>query len=191
MEDRGVELEHATMNRWGIKDSPQREEEFHRRTRHVWVSWRMDETYIKVQGEWYDRDRAVDKYGTPIDFVRTKPRDEQAAKRFLTQAIRRHGVPETSTVDGRTANEAAIKRDNAEHGTAISIRQVRSLKNIVEQDHRAVKRVTRPMLGFTSFDTAQSTLTGLALVHMLRKGQREDGFATGLTVAEQFYALAS
>jgi putative transposase len=133
----------------------------------------------------------VDKYGKTIDFVLTKQRDEKAAKRFLTKAIRRHGVPETITVDGSTANEAAIKSYNEEHGTAISIRKVRYLNNIVEQDHRAVKRVTRPMLGFKSFDTAQSTLTGIELVHMLRKGQLEDGFEKGLTVAEQFYALAS
>jgi putative transposase len=190
-EARGVELDHATMNRWVITYSPQLEEEFPRRTRHVWVSWRMDETYIQVQGEWFYRYRAVDTYGKTIDFVLTTQRDEKAAKRFLTKAIRRHGVPETITIDGSAANEAAIKRYNEAHGTAISIRKIRYLNNIVEQDHRAVKRVTRPMLGFKSFDTAQSTLTGIELVHMLRKGQLEDGFEKGLTVAEQFYALAS
>ncbi len=171
MEERGVELDHATISRWVIKYSPQLEEAFHRRKRQVWVSWRMDETYIKVKGEWHSLYRAVDKYGKTIDFVLTKQRDEQAAKRFLTKAIRRHGVPEKITIDGSTANEAAIKSYNEEHGTAIAIRKITYLHNIVEQDHRAVKRVTRPMLGFKSFDAAQSTLVGIELVHMLRKGQ--------------------
>src|SRR6266704_3220618 len=147
MEERGVEVDHATINRWVIKYSPLLEEAFHRRKRQVWVSWRMDETYIKVKGEWHYLYRAVDKHGHTIDFLLTQERDEQAAKRFLTKAIRRHGVPEKITIDGSAANEAAIKSYNEENGTAIAIRKVKDLNNIVEQDHRAVNRVTRPMLG--------------------------------------------
>jgi putative transposase len=191
MEERGVELDHATMNRWVIKYSPQLAEAFHRRKRPVWASWRMDETDIKVKGQWRYLYRAVDKQGQTIDFLLTKERDEQAAKRFLIKAIRRHGVPEKITIDGSAANEAAIKSYNAEHGTAIVIRKIKYLNNIVEQDHRGVKRITRPMLGFKAFDAAQSTLTGIELMHMLRKGQLEDGVEQGLTTAEQFYALAS
>jgi transposase-like protein len=192
MEERGVNVDHATMNRWVIKYSPQLEDEFHRRKRPVWTSWRRDETYIQVQGEWKYLYRAVDKYGKTIDFLLTAPRDEQAAKTFLTQAIRRHGgVPETITIDGSAANEAAIKRDNAEHGTSIALRQVKYVPHIVEQEHRAVKRVTRPMLGFQAFEAAQSTLTGIALMHMLRKGQLDAGGEQGLRAADQCYALAS
>jgi len=132
MEERGVELDHATMNRWVIKYSPQLEEAFHRRKRQVWLSRRMGETYIKVKGEWRYLYRAVDKHGQTIDFLLTKERDEQAAKRFLTKAIRRHGVPEKITIDGSAANEAAIKSYNEEHGTDIIIRQVKYLNNIVE-----------------------------------------------------------
>src|SRR5438093_343137 len=135
--------------------------------------------------------RAVDKTGQTIDFLLTEQRDEQAAKRFLTKAIRRHGVPEKITIDGSAANEAAIKSYNEEHGTAIVIRQVKYLNNVVEQDHRGVKRITRPMLGFKAFDAAQSTLVGIELMHMLRKGQLAGGVEQGLTVAEQFYALAA
>jgi putative transposase len=192
MEERGVELDHATINRWVIKYSPLLEDAFHRRKRPVWASWRMDETYIRVKGEWRYLYRAVDKSGQTIDFLLTKERDEPAAKRFLTKAIRRHGVPETITIDGSTANEAAIKRYNDEHGTTIIIRQVKYLNNIIEQDHRAVKRVTRPMLGFNSFAAAQSTLAGVELMHMIKKGQlvvqeRE----RALTPAAQFYSLAA
>src|SRR5712664_3511911 len=191
MAERGVEGDHSTINRWVIKYSPLLEEAFHRRKRHVWVSWRMDETYIKVKGQWRYLYRAVDKQGQTIDFLLTKDRDEQAAKRFLTKATRRHGVPEKITIDGSAANEAAIKSYNEEHGTAIVIRKCKYLNNIVEQDHRGVKRVTRPMLGFKAFDTAQSTLTGIELMHMLRKGQLEGGREAGRSAAEQFYALAA
>src|SRR5215468_4748752 len=171
MAERGVEVDHATINRWVIKYSPLLEEAFHRRKRLVWVSWRMDETYIKVKGAWKYLYRAVDKHGKTIDFLLTAQRDEHAAKRFLTKAIRRHGVPEKIIIDGSAANEAAIKRYNEEHGTAIAIRQVKYLNNIVEQDHRGVKRVTRPMLGFKAFDVAQATLVGIELMHMIKKRQ--------------------
>jgi putative transposase len=192
MEERGVEVDHSTINRWVIKYSPQLGEAFHRRKRAVGHSWRMDETYIKIKGVWYYLYRAVDKSGQTVDFLLTPQRDEPAAKRFLTQAIRRHGVPEKITIDGSEANAAAIRSYNAEHGTAIEIRQIKYLNNIIEQDHRGVKRITRPMLGFKSFAAAQSTLVGIELMHMLKKRQLvlEEG-NVGLTVAEQFYALAA
>jgi putative transposase len=132
----------------------------------------------------------VDKTGQTIDFLLTEQRDERAALRFLTKAIRRHGVPEKVTIDGSEANGAAIRGYNQEHGTAIIIRQVKYLNNLREQDHRAVKRVTRPMLGFKSFEAAQYTVAGVELMHMLRKGQLEEGAEQGLTPAAQFYALA-
>jgi putative transposase len=192
MQERGVSVDHATINRWVLKYTPWLEEAFQRRKRPVGRSWRMDETYIKVKGQWRYLYRAVDKSGQTIDFLLAEQRDEQAALRFLTQAIRRHGLPEKITIDGSEANAAAIRSYNAEHGTAIIIRQVKYLNNIIEQDHRSVKRVTRPMLGFKSFDAAQGTLAGIELMHMLQKGQLvgEEG-GEGLTPAEQFYALAA
>jgi putative transposase len=110
---------------------------------------------------------------------------------FLTKAIRRHGSPEKITIDGSEANAAAIRGYNAAHGTAILIRQVKFLNNVVEQDHRAIKRVTRPMLGFKSFEAAQGALIGIELMHMLRKGQWAGGAEQGRTVAEHFYVLAA
>ena len=95
--------------------------------------------------------RVVDKHGHTIDCLLTAQRDNEAALRFQKKAIRRNGVPETITIDGSEATAAAIKSYNEEHGTTIVIRQVKSLHNIVEQNHRGVKRVTRPMLGFKSF----------------------------------------
>jgi putative transposase len=152
----------------------------------------MDETYIKVTGEWKDLYRAVDKYGQTIDFLLTEQRDKEAALKFLKKAIRRNGLPETMTIDGSDANAAAIKSYNQEHGTTIAIRQVKYLNNIVEQDHRGVKRVTRPMLGFKSFEAAQDTLVGIALMHMIKKRQmRVEAGDEGLTAAELFYSLAA
>jgi transposase-like protein len=151
-----------------------------------------DETYIKVKGEWRYLYRAVDKQGQTIDFLLTEYRDKEAALRFLKKAIRRHGVPEKITIDGSDANEAAIKSYNEEHGTNIIIRQVKYLNNIVEQDHRGVKRVTRPMLGFKAFDAAQDTLVGIELMHMIKKRQLvvEEGDEC-LTTAELFYSMAA
>jgi putative transposase len=192
MEERGVPVDHATIQRWVVKYSPQLEEAFHRRKRLVGRRWRMDETYIRVKGQWRYLYRAVDKSGQTIDFLLTEHRDTEAALRFLTQAIRRHGVPEMITIDGSEANEAAIKRYNEAHGTDIIIRQVKYLNNVVEQDHRAVKRVTRPMLGFKSFGAAQVTLAGIELMHMLKKQQMiVEAGDEGLTAAQQFYALAA
>jgi putative transposase len=184
IQERGVSVDHSTVNRWVVKYSPRLEAAFHRHKRPVWRSWRMDETYIRVGGHWSYLYRAVDKTGQTIDFLLTQRRDEHAAKRFLTKAIRRHGVPETITIDGSEANAAAIHSSNAEHGTAIVIRQVKYLNNILEQDHRTVKRLTRPMLGFKSFEAAQCTLAGVELMHRLTKAQRvtEEG-AEGLTPA--------
>jgi putative transposase len=176
---------------WVLKYSPQLEAAFHHRKRPVWLSWRMDETYIKVKGQWCYLYRAVDKAGQTIDFILTEQRDRNAALRFLTKAIRRHGVPETITIDGSEASAAAIRGYNEAHGTTIAIRQVRYLNNLVEHDHRAVKRIARPMLGFKSFEAAQYTLVGIELMHMLRKGQLKDGIEQGQTSAEQFYALAA
>jgi putative transposase len=192
MEERGGPIDHVTIQRWVVKYSPQLEEAFHRHKRPVWVSWRMDETYIKVKGEWKYLYRAIDKQGQTIDFLLTEHRDKEAALRFLKKAIRRNGLPEKITIDGSDANEAAIKSYNEAHGTHIIIRQVKYFNNIVEQDHRGVKRVTRPVLGFKSFEAAQDTLVGIELMHMLKKRQmfveaREESF----TATELFYSLAA
>ena len=167
MQERGVAVDHSTINRWVLKYSPQLEAVFHGRQRPVWMSWRLDETYIRVRGHWRYLYRAVDKAGYTIDLLLTEQRDERAAMRFLAKAIRRHGAPETITMDGSEANAAAIRGYNAAHGTAISLRQMKYLHNVVERDHRAVKRISRPMLGFKSSDAAQYTLTGIELMHML------------------------
>ena len=132
----------------------------------------------------------MDQYGKTIAFLLSKQCDQAAARCFLNKAIGRHGLPEKITIDGSEANASAIKSYNEDHDTSIEIRQAKYLNNIVEQDHRGVKRITRPMLGFKSFDTAQSTLTGIELVRMIRKDQMEGDEVEELSAAEKFYALA-
>jgi putative transposase len=100
----------------------------------VGKSWRIDETYIKVRGRWKYPYRAVDRDGQTIDFLLTARRDEAAARRFLERAIDQHGKRETITIDKSGANTAAITRYNADHETAINVRQCKYLNNIVEQD---------------------------------------------------------
>jgi putative transposase len=188
LEERGVEVDHSTLNRWVVKYVPLLDRQFRDRKRPVGASWRLDETYVKVKGSWKYLYRAVDKAGATVDFLLTAKRDREAALRFLRKAIGQHRVPEKITIDKSGANTAAIESYNAEYEADIEIRRVKYLNNIVEQDHRAVKRVTRPMLGFKSFRSAAVTLAGVELMHMIRKGQLR---ATGkLRPAQQFYSLA-
>ena len=133
--------------------------------------------------------RAVDKAGATVDFLLTARRDRKAAPRFLRKAIGRHGVPEKITIDKSGANTAAIVSYNADHDTAVEIRQVKYLNNIVEQDHRAIKRRVRAMLGFKAFWSAAITIAGIEIMHMIRKGQLR---STGkLRPAQQFYLLTA
>src|ERR1700687_3299671 len=128
----------------------------------------MDESYVKLKGKWKYFYRAVDKAGKTIDFLLTAKRDKAAARRFFENAIGQNGSPETVTVDKSGANLAALHAVNAERETPIEIRQVKYLNNVVEQDHRAIKRITRPMLGFNGFRCARIILSGIEVMHMIR-----------------------
>ena len=190
MAERGVFVDHATVHRWSIKILPVLAAVFRRRKRPVGMSWRMDETYIKVGGEWKYLYRAVDRAGATIDFVLRAHRDLAAARRFFERAIELHGVPETITIDKSGANTAAIEGIRADSGADIQLRQSKYLNNIVEQDHRAIKRLVRPMLGFKSFRCASILIAGIETMHMIKKGQFDRPKALALTAASQFYSLA-
>ena len=117
----------------------------------------MDETYIKVAGQWKYLYRAVDKSGDTVDFLLTARRDLAAARRYLERAIDLHGLPEKITIDRSGANTAAVRSLNEDACVAVKLRHSKYLNNKIEQDHRAVKRITNPMLGFKSFWSAQKT----------------------------------
>ena len=145
----------------------------------------MGETRIKVKGVWKYLYRAVDRQGKTDDFLLTAKRDVAAAERFFDKAMGANGEPGKVAMDKRGAKKAAIDPINAGHDVPIVVRRVKYLNNIVEQDHRAIKRVTRPMPGFKSFQCA----AGVELMHMIQKGQFAfDG--TVMSFADQFYALA-
>ena len=146
---------------------------------------------MKIKRKWAYLYRAVDKDGHTIDFLLTPTRDRDAAEAFLCKALRNRLLPEKITIDQSGSNTAAIKRYNRIHKTGIAIRQCKYLNNIVEQDHRAVKRKVRPMLGFNSFWAARCTIAGIEVMHAIRKGQLVSRGNEPHTPAEQFYALAA
>jgi transposase-like protein len=145
---------------------------------------------IKVKGVWKYLYRAVDKQGQSVDFLLTAKRDKTAAKRFFEKAMCHNGDPEKVTMDKSGANKAAIDGINNDRDVPIEVRQIKYLNNIVEQDHRAIKRLTRPMLNFKSFRSARNVLAGIELMHMIRKGQMISTEENQMSFAEQFYALA-
>jgi len=189
MTERGVKVDHSSLQRWVVKYSPQLDREFHKKKKKVGSSWRLDETYIKVNGKWKYLYRAVDKEGNTVDFLLTAKRDTKAALRYLKKAVKRNGEPEKITIDKSGANKSAIKAYNKTTENPAEMRDIKYLNNIVEQDHRGIKRITKPMMGFKSFDSAQKTLTGIELGRMIKKGQMEN--SEGMTNAEQFYSLAA
>jgi transposase-like protein len=190
MQERGVFVDHATVHRWALRILPVLAAAFRRRQRPVGKNWRMDETYLKVAGRWQYLYRAVDREGNTVDFLLTARRDAAAARRFLERAIALHGEPEKITIDKSGANTAAIGGYNADHESAIELRQVKYLNNIVEQDHRAIKRITRPMLGFKTNRCARILIAGIETMHMIRKGQLNGLKGQAASAAAQFYSLA-
>ncbi|WP_156429534.1 IS6 family transposase [Burkholderia sp. TSV86] len=189
MADHGMEVDHSTVHRWVIKLVPLFEKAFRQRKRPVGGSWRMDETYIRLRGQWKYLYRAVDKDGNTVDFLFRARRDRAAAQRYFEKAIDQNGAPETVTVDKSGANLSALHAINAERETPIKIRQCKYLNNIVEQDHRAIKRIVRPMLGFKDFRCARIILSGIEIMHMIRKGQLQRHRDVPLCVGQPFYAL--
>ena len=125
-----------------------------------------------------------------VDFLLTAKRDEAAARRFFERAMDLHDVPEKVTIDKSGANTAAVRGLVADSGVGIELRQSKYLNNLVEQDHRAIKRRTRPMLGFKDFHCAAKIVAGIELMHMIRKGQYDGPEGPVMSAAKLFYSLA-
>jgi len=171
--DRGVPVDHTTIFRWIQAYAEDLDKRLRPHLRPSTGSWRVDETDIKVKGRWTYLDRAVDSRGQTIDVLLSAERDVAAAKRFFRKALAQpHTVnPRTVTVDKNPADPAAfaeMKRDR-ELWRFSRLRQCKYLNTIVEQDHRRIKRLVRPGLGFGGLHTARRTLAGYEA--MIRKGQ--------------------
>jgi transposase, IS6 family len=175
LSDRGVVVDHTTLFRWVQAYAAKLEQRVRRHLRPCTGSWRVDETYIKVKGVWTYLYRAVDSLGQTIDFLLSVRRDAAAAKRFFRKALAQpHTVnPRTITVDKNPAypRATADMKRAGDLWRFSRLRQRKYLNNIVEQDHRRIKRLVRPGLGFGSLRTARRTLAGYEAMAMIRKGQ--------------------
>ncbi|CDG96236.1 transposase [Xenorhabdus bovienii str. puntauvense] len=193
MAERGIAVDHSTLSRWVHRLVPLLVKRYRRCRPDVGHRWRMDETSIKIKGQWKYLYRAVDSDGKTVDFLLTARRDKSSALRFFKKAMRQHGQPDVVTMDKSGANKAAV--DELNQGKpkeeAIVIRQNKYLNNLIEQDHRNIKRRIHPMLGFKHFRRAQTLLSGIELVSMLRKGQYPQEPECFLSPADFFYQLAA
>ncbi|MED1116026.1 IS6 family transposase [Bacillus paramycoides] len=165
MEERGLSFAHTTIMRWIHQYGPELDKRVRRHLKSTNNSWRVGETYVKVKGLWMYLYRTVDSKGNTIDFHLSKTRDHKAAKRLFKKALRSFHVskPHVITVDKNSAYPIAIKMLKKEKNipNGMRLRQQKYLNNIVEQDHRFIKKRIRSMLGRKSFDTAISILSGV------------------------------
>ncbi|MGG6265581.1 IS6 family transposase [Leptolyngbya sp. AN03gr2] len=175
MAERGVEVEHSTINRWGLKFAPELDRRLRPDLSETNDSWRVDGTYIEVKGEWKYLYRAVDSAGNTLDFMLSAKRDGKAATRFFRKVLKAHHsqTPRVITVDKNAAYSVAINKLKADETLAkeTELRQIQYLNNIIEPEHRNIKRIVKPMMGFKSFNSARRTLSGIEAMSMSRKGQ--------------------
>jgi len=175
MEERGLCMAHTTIMRWVHQYGHELDERVRRHLKPTNDSWRVDETYVKVKGQWMYLYRAVDSEGDTIDFHLSKTRNKQAAKRFFKKALAflHISTPHAITVDKNPAYPIAIQelKEEKEMPQAIQLRQSKYLNNIVEQDHRFIKKRLSTMLGLKSFCTAKAIISGIEIMHMIKKKQ--------------------
>jgi transposase, IS6 family len=177
MRERGLSLDHTTIYRWVQAYAPELEKRIRPHLRPTNDSYRVDETYVKIKGEWKYLYRAVDSTGQTIDFMLSAKRDARAAKRFFSKMLKapRHQSPRVINVDQNRSYPPAVEELKEEGilSVAALLRRCKYLNNIVEQDHRFIKRQVNPGLGFFSFNTARRTIGGYEVMNMIRKGQIE------------------
>ncbi len=203
MLERGLHVDHTTIYRWVQRYAPELDKRCRPYLKATNDSWRVDETYIKIKKVWFSLYRAVDSDGKTLDFLLSPTRDADAAKRFFctvlhvtvysaSQTLPCHEhvaqfassahphptmlVPRVINVDKNAAYPKAIAELKAVGilPEAVELRQVKYLNNLIEQDHRFIKRLTKPGMGFFSFETARQTLQGFEMMNMIRKGQVQD-----------------
>ena len=175
MAKRGDMVDHARLNRWVEHHAGQVAEDARRRKWPTDRCWRMEETYIKVRGQSVYLYRAVDQFGKTLDFMLSERRTKPAVINFFARAMEVNSLPRKIVIDKSAANTEEIRDINwmlKRFGCVISIEMVRIkyLNNLVEQDHRLVKRRVRPILRVKSFKAEASNIVGIELLIMIRKG---------------------
>lgn len=175
----GVHVSHTSIMRWVYRYVPEYERRWNRRARPVGSSWRMDETYIRTRPKTGFLYRAVDKRGKTVESLFQTQRGIAAAMAFFRKAATTCAPrwPRNITLDGHEPSHLALRklRRKDQRWKYVLVRRNRYLNNVVEQDHRAIKRRCRPMIGFKSYRTAEVTLAGLELAHRIRKRQFKFG----------------
>ena len=195
MQEGGLFINYSTIHRWVVEYAPTLNKNIRQYIRPTNDSWRMDETYIKLNGKWIYSYRAVDSKGNTIDFWLSKNRDKKSAKKFLKKALKstHNQMPRVITTDKYVATEMAILEEKY-YGDLSCItehRMIKYLNNIIEQDHRHIKRITNHMLGFKSFRSACSTIAGIEAMHMIHKGQAgTSSVAEEVTLIKQLFGVA-
>ena len=175
MLERGMLVDHTTIMRWVFQYAPILNKRLRNYLKPTNDSWRMDETYLKIKGVDHYLYRAVDSEGETIDFWLSKNRDKKAAHKFLKKALKspHNQQPRVITTDKYRATEVAIA-EGINFGVLscrVHHRMVQYLNNIVEQDHRFIKKIIKPMLGLKNFNSACSTIAGIEAMRMIKKGQ--------------------
>ena len=177
MQERGIDVDHTTIYRWVQRYAPELEERCRPSLKTTNDSWRVDETYVKVKGMWMYLYRAVDSQGNTLEFRLSATRNAQAAKLFFVKALgASHTItPRVITVDKNAAYPKALTEMKVAETipAACELRQSKYLNNLIEQDHRFIKRLVKPGMGFFSFSTAWQTLHGYEAMNMIRKGQMQ------------------
>jgi transposase, IS6 family len=175
MTERGLSVDHTTVWRWVQRYAPELDRRVRRELKRTGTSWRVDETYVRVAGYWMYLYRALDSCGATLDFYLSEKRDARAAQQFLSKllATANHPRPRVINVDGNPAYPHAVNRLKHEGrlGQRCRCRTSPYLNNIIEQDHRALKRRINAKQGFRSLAGAKRTIAGYEVMHMIRKGQ--------------------
>jgi transposase-like protein len=191
MLERGLHIDHSTIYRWVQHYAPELDRRCRPHVKGTTDSWRVDETFIKVKKEWVYLYRAVDSRGNTLEFFLSPTRDAEAAKRFFLKmlAASHTSEPRVINVDKMLPIPKAKSELKAEGRIPQSceLRPVKYLNNLIEQDHRFIKRLTKPGLGFFSLETAWRTIRGFEIMNMMRKGQLQ-GMEKGNVEAQVTFA---
>jgi IS6 family transposase len=200
MAERGLRVDHTTIYRWVQQYAPELDKRCRPHLKACNDSWKVDETYIKVKKVWMYLYRAVDSEGNTLEFLLSPTRDAEAAKRFFVKALRSPAgsAPQAQPVQEQGAQPTAAAAPHPTQSAprvinvdkhaaypkamadlkaagilpeSVELRQVKYLNNLIEQDHRFIKRLVKPGMGFFSVETAGRTLQGYEVMHMIRKGQ--------------------
>ena len=189
MAERGVEVSHTTILRWVVRYVPEFEKRWNRHARRIGSSWRVDETYVSIRGKWHYLYRAVDKQGKSVDVLLRRDRRIAAAQAFFRKALATNlnRWPRKVTLAGHTPSHRALRLLRRENPKSkyVEVRTCKDLHNIVEQDHRTIKRRCASMKGSKSFANAAIGIAGIELAHRIHKRQ----FSFGLGRSRRNWSL--